>query len=179
MKRRLARAIAEHVHSAQYVYETCGHLTPKLWVHGDGLSRIAEPATHDGARASDLDRARLLCAMRAEHGGTIVGRSDEVWVRLGDDLPTLPGSLSEHAETDPSICTGLLVVALDVRHAQMAAVVTRQALLDDGTTEWRLAPIAERHAESLLAVLLLAESLTCVGFPEPHADEIGWHLEWA
>ena len=178
MKRSLSRAISEHVHMAQYVYETCGHLTPKLWVYGNGVSRVAEPLTNDGAAASTEDRARLLCAMRAEHGGNILGRSDEVWVRLGDHLPLLPGSLADHVDSDPSICTGLLVVALDVRHEQMAAVVTRQALRDDGSTEWRLASVPEEDAERLLSLLILAERMTCDDSPEPYADGLGWHLEW-
>ena len=177
MRRAIARAVAEHVQMAQHVFEVCGHLTPKLWVHGQS-ARFAEPASREAAQATDWQRAQLLCAMRAEARGSIIGRSDEVWVRLGDDLPTLPGPLREHVDTDPSISTGLLIVALDTKHETAAGVVTRQALMDDGSAEWRLAVVPPEILERHLGVLFLADTMTCEPTPSLHADEMGWSLAW-
>lgn len=176
-RRRLSRAIAEHVQSSQLVYRECGNLTPKVWVHGT-QSLIAEPVCADGLTVTEYDLAGLLCAMANEHGGSIIGRSAEVWVRVGDNLPELSGRLADHVDTDPSISTGLLVAGFDRKHDQLGAVVTRPALMDDGSTEWRLAPLPAAYVERLTGLLVLADTMSCDWSSEARADEIGWHLAW-
>lgn len=177
MRRALSRAVAEHVHSAQFVYETCGNLTPKLWVHGRP-ALFAEPASREAVEATDWQRAQLLCAMRAEAGGTIIGRSDEVWVRIGDDLPSLNGPLKDNVDTDPTISTGLLIVALDTKHETAVGLVTRQALMDDGSPVWQIAAVPSDLLERHMGVLFLAETMTCEPSPFLHAAEMDWSLAW-
>lgn len=177
MRRAISRAVAVQVDYARFVFEHCGHLTPKMWVAGRPI-RFAEPASSEATAATDYQRARLLCAMRHESDGSIIGRTDEVWVRIGDDLPALTGALSTHVDTDPSISTGLLITALDVKHETACGVVTRQALMDDGSPVWQMAPVPSDILERYLAVLFLADTMTCASTPSIFADEMGWSLAW-
>jgi hypothetical protein len=177
VRRHLAHAVRRNVEAAQQIYEQHGNLLPMLWVHGrPGL--CAEPSTLDALKVPDWDRAQLLCAMRAESDATVIGRTDEVWVRIGDDLPPLTGSLKEHVETDPSISTGLIVVALDMKHEQAVGVITRQALLDDGTPVWPVAPIPDDLLDRHLTVLFLAATMTCDLPVTEYAADLEWTLGW-
>lgn len=179
VRRRLVAALARHVDASRFVFEKHGNLTPKLWVwdrHTPDL--IAEPETAGAVRATDFQRAQLLCAMQAEHRGSVIGRSDEVWVRIGDDLPILPGPLGEHSDTDPTISTGLLIVGLDTVHDTAAGVVTRRALLDDGRLEWRVAPVPKHLVDRFVGVLILADMLDAEPPAERHASEMDWGLLW-
>jgi hypothetical protein len=177
VRRGLFRALAEHVRTAQLVYELHGNLTPKLWVHGR-VSFIAEPLTVEAAAIPEHEQAKLLRSMQAEHGGKIIGRSDEVWLRIGDDLPRLSGRLADHVDTDPSIRTGLLVAGFDTKHNRAGAVVAHSALLDDGSIRWRLSPIPSPHLERATSVLALATEMPSDGSSKDRADEIGWHAAW-
>lgn len=175
--RRLSRQIADHLMRVITVYEACGALTPKLWVSGP-RSSAAEPFTGDGLTISEQDRARLLASMRDAYGAHVVGRADEVWLRMADGPEPVPGkSLESLADVDPTIRTGLLVCALDCRTLRTGAAVALQHLADDGAVSWTVAPVPGQHLDRLSAVLLLSE---CVDTDDPDPDalahDLGWHV---
>lgn len=173
--RRLARQVAEHLRRAVAVYELCGALTPKLWAAA-GTSTAMEPANAAGLKITEHDRARLLAAMRDAHHAHVIGRADEVWLRMGDGPELLAGgSLEALAEVDPSIRTGLLVCALDCRTMRTAAAVALQRLADDGEMSWAVAPIPGVHLDRLAAVLLLAQYVEA---DEPDVDLLAHSLGW-
>lgn len=174
--RRLARAVADQLMRVISVYDVCGHLTPKLWVSG-GRSSAAEPVSGIGLKITEHDRARLLAAMRDASEAHVIGRADEVWVRMEDSAVPLSGSLAEIADIDPSIRTGLLVCALDCRTEAVAAAVAVQKLSDDGEVGWSVAPIPGVHLDRLSAVLILAHWLdTDDPDPDAVADDLDWHV---
>lgn len=177
MRRGLLRALAEHVRTAQLVYQHHGALTPKLWVHGR-VSHIAEPLTREAATIGEHEQAKLLRSMQSEHGGKIIGRSDEVWLRIGEDLPLLSGRLADHVDTDPTIRTGLLVAGFDTKHNRVGAVVAHSAIRDDGSIQWLLSPIPSPHLERATSVLVLAAEMPSDGSSKDRAKEIGWHAAW-
>lgn len=145
---------------AQATLEKLGQVYPCMWAIGPEEALFAVPASAEGLQLNVLQKLGLHAVIAHSVNADFVGRTNEVWTRMGDpDEVLLQGALAAEVDTNPDVQTALMVQAMTVETNRHLQLMSRLALSDEGAVLWKNSDAQPLHAEmfkSLKAVCLAA-----------------------
>lgn len=132
---------AAHRESAIFVYRKHGRLHPKMWVESEKQVVLIEPSSWGACDVSDWQRVEMLTACVRSMDGTIIGRTDEVYIRDATKRSdrVMAEDLGLMVDFDPAIRSALMVHAYDMRTKETYMTMATFDLDNEGSPFW------ERH----------------------------------